>query len=329
MKILSTSIVFATLLGYQHATFAHNKVVVVPLGETANVLAKIKNVITVGQASADFTNPALAMTSITDASATNPYLIVIGPGTYTMGASLAIKPNVHVVGSGIDVTILEAGFGATTLAESAVVKTSGAGSSRSSIRDLTINQFGFGQQTSTGLYVGGPTVVENVTIEVRSFGATNYGIYSDQSTLTMNETRVLVRNATGFTAGTYLDGGSAFITETDISARDGTFVAALYNESSTVQVDRSNASASKLSGTNAAWGLYSRLNARTTVRYSGFRTLGGSNIGGGSCVALDTSYAFFGFSDVADGCVGAGVFQCIYTVSSQIPLLPDCSLQES
>ena len=326
MKSLSKFVLIAILVGFHYSTFAHNKIVVIPLGESANEFKNIKNIVTVGLDDADFSDPALAVASITDASTLNPYLIVVGPGTYSMGQPLQLKPNVHLAGSGVNVTILEAGYGATTLPASAVITTSGGGNSRVSIRDLSIIQYGFGLHTSMGIYVNGPTVIDNVNIDVRASGANNYGIYSNQSPLTLEETTIIIRNASSFSIGTYLNAGSAVITDTNINARNGTFVAALYNESSLASLERTSAAAAKLSGTNAAWGLYSRNNASTNGRYSTINTVNGVNSGGGSCSVLDSSNLYFSFSHIGDGCVGSGNRSCVYSVSSEAHLAVNCAL---
>ncbi len=61
-------------------TFAANKVVVIPLmGDNP----PLKNIVTVARANGKFTDPVAAVNSITDASASNPYLVVIGSGGNT------------------------------------------------------------------------------------------------------------------------------------------------------------------------------------------------------------------------------------------------------
>lgn len=325
MKTQTLLVACGILLTLQPSVYAHNKVVVVPLGGDTAEFKTIKNIVTVGLDNADFTSPVDAMASITDASSFNPYLIVIGPGTYTIGQPLQVKPNVHLAGSGIDVTILEAGFGATTFPASAVVSTSGGGSSRISIRDLSITQYGFAQHTSTAVYANGPTVIQNVDIDVQASGANNYGIYANQAALSLKDTTITVRNATSVSVGTYLNGGSALITDTTINVRNGAFVAALYNDSSFATLERTSAAAAKLSGTSAAWGLYSRNNASTNGRYNTINTLNGVNTGGGSCAVLDTSNLSFSYSQIGDGCVGAGDRSCVYSVNSEAHLAADCS----
>ncbi|HEV2890978.1 MAG TPA: hypothetical protein VGX28_11445 [Frankiaceae bacterium] len=51
-----------------------------------------------------------AMSAITDASATKPYVISLAPGTYELGTSLTLKANVALVGAGRTATILTGNF---------------------------------------------------------------------------------------------------------------------------------------------------------------------------------------------------------------------------
>ncbi|MBI4838223.1 MAG: hypothetical protein HY806_03605 [Nitrospirae bacterium] len=63
------------------------------------------NVIIVAPSGGDFTSPLDAVNSITDASATNPYLVKIMPGVYNIGMnSIQMKPYVDIEGSGENVT---------------------------------------------------------------------------------------------------------------------------------------------------------------------------------------------------------------------------------
>ena len=62
---------------------------VIPVGR------KLKNVDTVAKANGDFTDPVAAVNSITDASATNPYLVVICPGVYTITQTLMMIIEVY------------------------------------------------------------------------------------------------------------------------------------------------------------------------------------------------------------------------------------------
>ncbi len=84
---------------------AQTKVVVIPM--SGDDLKPLQNVVSVAKQNGDFSSPIAALDSISDASASNPYLVVIAPGIYDLGnETLTLKPFVNVQGSGKDVTIV-------------------------------------------------------------------------------------------------------------------------------------------------------------------------------------------------------------------------------
>ncbi len=82
---------------------AKEKVVVIPL----SVGKSVSNIVTVAKSGGDFKDIQKAIDSITDATSSNPYLIVIAPGRYEIKKSIAMKPYVSITGSGQNVTKLE------------------------------------------------------------------------------------------------------------------------------------------------------------------------------------------------------------------------------
>ena len=81
---------------------AHTKVVVIPL--FGDDVKRVNNIIIVAKANGHFTDPVAAVNSIKDASASNPYLVVIDRGDYTISQTLFMKEYVDIVGSGENVT---------------------------------------------------------------------------------------------------------------------------------------------------------------------------------------------------------------------------------
>jgi hypothetical protein len=68
---------------------------------------KYAQVVVVAKSGGDSTNPATAVDSIKDASATKPYLIKVMPGVYDIGnAMLQMKPYVDVEGSGNETSVI-------------------------------------------------------------------------------------------------------------------------------------------------------------------------------------------------------------------------------
>ena len=97
----------------------------------------------------DFTTIQAAVNSITDASATNPYLIWIAPGIYA--ETVTLKPYVHLQGAGRDVTVLHGNI--TDNDGSPVDKAALILDTHTSVRDLTVHNTGSGGQTRVGILV--------------------------------------------------------------------------------------------------------------------------------------------------------------------------------
>lgn len=168
--------------------FAANKVVVIPLfGDCpASVCNPLKNIVTVGKSNGMFTDPVAAVNSITDASASNPYLVVIGPGVYMITQTLVMKPYVDIAGSGENVTTIKGAISAGSASSSVIVR----GSDKSALSSLTVENTGGGAY-SVALYNNTPSPrVSNVTAEA-SGGTINIGIYNSSSSPVMTDVTAL------------------------------------------------------------------------------------------------------------------------------------------
>jgi hypothetical protein len=121
----------------------------------------LKNVITVAKANGKFTDPAAAVNSITDASATNPYPVVIGPGVYTITQTLIMKPYVDIAGSGENVTKITGALSvAFVTSYSAIV----CWADNSALSSLTVENTGGGSY-SIALYNGNASpLLTNVNV---------------------------------------------------------------------------------------------------------------------------------------------------------------------
>jgi hypothetical protein len=96
---------------------------------------KYGRLVVVATSGGDFTNPADALASVTDASATYPALVKIMPGVYDIGSRLLqLKSYVDVEGSGEGVTVVK-GVGAVVSANIGVLV---AGADNSEVRALTL-----------------------------------------------------------------------------------------------------------------------------------------------------------------------------------------------
>ncbi len=137
----------------------------VPYALQAQHAAPPGNVVIVAKSNGDFTSIQSAINSIT-ASASNPYLVWVGPGWYNEVVTL--KPYVYLQGAGQGVTFIQAS------ASSGVVLTL---SSDTSVRDLSVSNTGSGA-VNYGMYGDSVTDVKvsNVTVEAGGSGTTNIAI---------------------------------------------------------------------------------------------------------------------------------------------------------
>jgi hypothetical protein len=151
---------------------AQTKVVVIPLfGDDAKPL---KNIITVAKANGNFTDPVAAVNSITNASATNPYLVVIGPGVYTITQTLQMKSYVDIVGSGENVTKIKGAMSTDNLdASSAMI----SGVTNSTLSSLTVENTGGGYY-SIGLFNSAASPRVSHATLTASGGSYVYGVYN-------------------------------------------------------------------------------------------------------------------------------------------------------
>ncbi|MGE5894980.1 MAG: hypothetical protein ACM34I_13075 [bacterium] len=117
------------------------------------------NVIVVAKSGGDFTDPVAALNSISDASETNPYLVKVLPGIYTIsGAPVQMKPYVDLEGSGVNVTKI---VGILNVTGTGIV----AGAGYSEIRSLTVEYRNTGQYEAVAIWVkqGFQSRITNVT----------------------------------------------------------------------------------------------------------------------------------------------------------------------
>ena len=128
----------------------------------------VSNVIWVANEGGDYSSLATAMSSIVTASASNPFLIRIAPGTYYLPAAVDVKDHVYIRGSGIDVTNLEC---INTTDCSAILL---FGDVKTRISDLTLYNRGTGKVGALLLGSGQNTcdiTLENVRVRVSATGS--------------------------------------------------------------------------------------------------------------------------------------------------------------
>lgn len=184
------------------------------------------NVVVVAPSGGDFTSPVDALNAITNASATNPYLVKIMPGVYDIGtSSVQMKEYVDIEGSGENTTWINGSV------QSGVIR----GASNAEIRFLTVQCNG-----TIGIYnsTASPKIT-NVTVLTGSATAA-YGIYNtDSSSPQITHVKVLA---------------SGHSDSVGIIDRD--------SSSSTIK----NSTIEAISNISASYGVYSFNNCTTTMK---------------------------------------------------------------
>ena len=209
--LLITVTLFATSVS------AHNKVVVIPM--LGHATKPLKNVVTVAKANGDYSDPVAALAGIIDASASNPYLIVIAPGVYTVTSALVMKPWVDIAGSGQEVTFIKGPISSTSAdATSAII----SGMNAAELSDLTVENTG-GNSFSIAIFNYYSSVRLMRVTAIAGGGTINYGIYNrPNSSPTMTQLTVTASGGTS-NYGIYNNHySSPTMTQVTVTASGGT-----------------------------------------------------------------------------------------------------------
>ena len=197
-------------------------------------------VVWVAKSGGNFTSVNAALASITTNSATNPWVIKIGPGTFAETSAVVLKDHVDIEGSGQDATIITCSCGSFTGpgadGTSATLRATGA-TLHSEVRFLAVSNTGV--PFSTGIWTNLTTrsvSLLHVTVTVSSPNL-DYGVYNLSSAPAMDDMTVTVGGNDGYAVS---NDGSAVtmnnITATAVSAVGGF---GIFNTSSTVTISNS------------------------------------------------------------------------------------------
>ncbi|MDA9292907.1 pectinesterase family protein [bacterium] len=179
----------------------------------------------------DFTSLSAALASITDATATKPYVIKIAPGVYTETANVAMKDFVDVEGSGQGITTVKG--------------------SCSGIIDLERSTISFGQVNSQ---------IRHLTIEAESNNQC-VAVYSNQGYLaptpsgyspSMEFVTVLGKGSEGRAIINELS--ELVVANSEVTAEGSSSSSAMYNDNSNVQLLNSTAKA--LGSNTSSWAIW-------------------------------------------------------------------------
>lgn len=185
-------------------------------------------IVTVSPAGGDFTDPLAALASITDASADNPYLVLIGPGVYTVTETLAMKPFVDIAGAGREATKLTGAISSGAAGAASALVT---GAGKAVIRNLTIENTGGGQYTTALHNEGASPEILDVAVSA-SGGSHNYGVHNHESFPRMNRVTVTVSGGELSTSyGVYNSSSSPEMVNVNVEAA-GAWPHGVYNVSS-------------------------------------------------------------------------------------------------
>ncbi|MDA8082762.1 MAG: hypothetical protein M0024_03770 [Nitrospiraceae bacterium] len=174
--------------------------------------ASIGNIVVVSpragsSATANGTALLNTLAMIVDASASNKYLIKLGPGTFNLGASmLSMKQYVDIEGSGKELTVI------TSSSDGTGTVHAGSTASRCTLRNLGINNtaatYAYAVYNNAGLLF-----LDNVAIDARYGASYNIGIFNDNSSLDMRNSGIVTLTPNGwaiYNSGTQYNNNQIF-----------------------------------------------------------------------------------------------------------------------
>jgi len=181
------------------------------------------NVVVVAKSGGDFTSIQTALDSIADASASNPYLVWVGPGIYT--ERVTMKPFVAIEGAGEDVTKItytgSSGFISTVM-----------GANDAELCYMTVENTG-GDDFAIAIYnISDSPRLAHVSVTA-SGGIYNYGIYNVNSSSPQMTTMTTAASGGTSTFGVYNSSSSPVMTDVTVTASGGAnYNRGVYNLSS-------------------------------------------------------------------------------------------------
>ncbi|EFO81369.1 hypothetical protein OSCT_0768 [Oscillochloris trichoides DG-6] len=249
-------------------------------------------VIVVAQSGGDFTRIQAALDSITDASASKPYLVYVAPGVYT--ERVTMKAYVTIEGAGQGATIIRGTGGGGGELNSATV----LGASNATLRHLSIESDGSdGKTFAVGIYndSSSPTIndvtitayggivnysILNVSsaptishvITTTSGGTTTYGIYNYSSTPTISHVTITTSGETG-SIGIYNSSSDPTISYVTIVASGGTTNSGFHNVSSSPTISNVRVTAS---GGTTTYGIFNTSGSAPTISNTTLSASGGT-----------------------------------------------------
>lgn len=213
----------------------------------------------------DFLKLSTALDSITDNTATKPYVIKIAPGVYTETETVTMKNYVDVEGSGQGITTINCACSDDALDSAAVVS---AGAITAEIRHLNINNTGGGNLYSNGVYAdSADESFSMLGLNVTATGSTNQnvGVYNNSSSPTM----------------------TIVLTIASAPGNSATNNVGVYNNSSSPMMTNVTATATA-TAFNSSFGVYNNSSSSPTIRNSSLIGAGSISNSGSTAKVADT-----------------------------------------
>lgn len=236
---------------------------VIPAGKRAK-----RTVLVSPQSTATSSGTALlnALSNITDASITKPYLIYIEPGIYDIGDNyLQMKSYVDIQGSGVDVTKITGNIGTCT----GVL----IGANNVELSNLTVENTGGGTCSYAILNSSSSPRMTKVNA-VASGGDYNIGILNGSSSSpTMTNIIVYVSGGTS-SIGIQNSSSSPYMADINVLVSEGDTCRGIDNQSSSPSMNRVDISASD--GTDN-WGVSNASSSSPIMAYIKISASGGTN----------------------------------------------------
>lgn len=288
---------------------AASKIIVIPLDSSSS----LKNVVTVAKKGGDFTDPIAAVNSISDASSSNPYVVIIAPGIYTLAAGLQMKEYVDIAGAGKDVTVLEIALSSSTVATSAML----LGANNATVSDMTLNNTGGADPASIGIFNNNTSpTIRNVKLTVKDASDVVIGIRNENSTAIISDVtiEIILLSTPNTTIGIYNISSSPTLNNIKITMDAPANITGVQNDgTSSPNIYNLTTNVTGIAAANRDFnGIVNFDTSAPTIRHS---WIGADTFGMRS---FDTSSAKVSFSTIVNSIYNqaSSTASCIYTDNS-------------
>jgi hypothetical protein len=261
-------------------------------GQHASQLgADYQNVVVVAKSGGDYTSVQAAIDSITDAAASNPYLVWVAPGVYQ--EQVTMKPFVHLQGAGQEATVISSTANSVDWPPTQATLLL---ASDTSLRYLTVGNGGVGARNVALLATASTTrtLVADMAARAQGGGTYNYAIYLAGSGVgvTLHQVTALGENGSISNYGLYnYIGATATLRGGSYTGRGGIYTWGISNSGSDATLEAESVTALAENGSSMNHGL-NNYEGAATLRGGSFIGRGGADAHGifnsGSDATLET-----------------------------------------